>query len=63
MFKQINSQLAEIKVSLSRLFDRFWFAAIGIIALLLAVSSYLYIESAKINQELLMQISRLVKTE
>lgn len=61
MFKQISGQLAEMKVSLSKLFDRFWLAAIGVIALLLAISSYLYIESAKINKEFLMQISKSVK--
>ena len=55
-FDQLMMQLTELKVSLGKLFDRFWITAIGVIAILLAVSAYLYIESATINKEFMKQM-------
>ena len=64
MFKQINEQLSDIKVDMksgfNKLFGHLWRGAIGVIALLLAVSSYLYIESNKTNKEFMLEISKIV---
>ena len=60
-FAQLLRQLSELKASLDKLFDRFWIAAVGVIAILLAISGYLYIESAKINKEFMAQVVDSVK--
>ena len=56
MFQQINAHMATIETSIGKLFNRFWVAAIGVILMLLSVSSYLYVESAKINKEFMKQM-------
>lgn len=53
---QLSDLRIEMKASLGKLFDRFWMAAVGVICMLLAVSAYLYVESAKINKEFMTQM-------
>ena len=61
MFKQINAHMAAIETSIGKLFNRFWVAAIGVILMLMAVSSYLYVESAKINKEFMRDLAQMVQ--
>ena len=61
MFKQINTHMAAIETSIGKLFNRFWVAAIGVILTLMAVSSYLYVESAKINKEFMRDLAQMVQ--
>ena len=60
MFKQINVHMEKIEVSISRLFSRFWAAAISTIGILLMISSFLYIESSKTNKEFMLEIAKIV---
>lgn len=60
MFKQINGHMLKIESSLNKLFDRFWVAALGLIAILLAISGYLYIESNKINKDFMLELGKIV---
>ena len=61
-FAQLLKQIGELKSSLNKLFDRFWMAAVGVIAILLAVSGYLYIESSRINKEFMAQVIHATKS-
>ena len=60
MFQQINSHMGKIETSIDNLFSRFWMAAIGVIMMLLGVSSYLYTEGSKINKEFMLELSKIV---
>jgi len=58
MFKQINAHMEKIESSIGKLFSRFWAAAIASIMILLAISSFLYVESTKTNKEFLENLSK-----
>ena len=60
MFKQINTHMEKIEVSINRLFNRFWVAAISVIVVLLSISSFLYVESNKTNKEFMLEMARIV---
>ena len=55
-FDQIIDQMGELKASLAKLFDRFWWVAVAVIGMLLAVSAYLYVENDKINKQFMTQL-------
>lgn len=60
MFKQISGQLGDLKTDVHKLFNTFWAAAVGAIMLLLAVSSYLYVESNRTNKDFMLELAKIV---
>lgn len=55
-----SKRLDVIQTGIDKLFDRFWLMALGVIAVLLGVSGYLYVESSRVNREFSIEITKIL---